>query len=321
MSVEVNIPRLDLHDYTQGNAEQRKQFSDAIGKAFNDTGFVTIANHGMTKELMDELYLEVKHFFTLKEAEKLNYEVVGLAGQRGYTSKGREKAKDSKTPDLKEFWQCGQVVTDGDAIKSEYPDNLMVEELPGFNKITREVYQRLETAGKHLLRAIAVYLNLPENYFDDKVHNGNSILRAIHYFPIDNPDSLPDDAVRAGAHEDINLITLLIGASADGLEVLTRDGSWFAVKANADDIVVNVGDMLQRLTNNKLKSTTHRVVNPPRELMKNSRYSVPFFLHPKSTMDLAALDSCIDQQHPKAYTDITAGDYLDERLKEIGLKM
>lgn len=320
MSAEVNIPRLDLHDYTKGSAEQRKQFSDAIGKAFNDTGFVTIANHGMTRELMDELYAEVKRFFSLSEEEKLKYEVPGLAGQRGYTSKGREKAKDSKTPDLKEFWQSGQVVEDGDAIKSEYPDNVMVEELPGFNKITREVYQRLEEAGKHLLRAIAVYLNLPENYFDDKVHNGNSILRAIHYFPIENPDSLPADAVRAGAHEDINLITLLIGASADGLEVLTRDGKWFAVKANAEDIVVNVGDMLQRLTNNKLKSTTHRVVNPPRELMKTSRYSVPFFLHPKSTMDLTSLDSCIDAQHPKAYTDITAGEYLDERLREIGLK-
>jgi isopenicillin N synthase-like dioxygenase len=321
MSSEVNIPRLDLHDYTKGSAEQKKQFSDAIGKAFNDTGFVTIANHGMTRELMDELYAEVKRFFSLTEEQKLKYEIAGLAGQRGYTSKGREKAKDSNTPDLKEFWQSGQVVRDGDAIKSEYPDNVMVEELPGFNAITREVYQRLEEAGKHLLHAIAVYLNLPENYFDDKVHNGNSILRAIHYFPIVNPDSIPADAVRAGAHEDINLITLLIGASADGLEVLTRDGNWFAVKANAEDIVVNVGDMLQRLTNNKLKSTTHRVVNPPRELMKNSRYSVPFFLHPKSTMDLTALDSCIDAEHPKAYTDIAAGAYLDERLREIGLKM
>ncbi len=171
------------------------------------------------------------------------------------------------------------------------------------------------------MHAISIYLNLPENYFDDKVHNGNSILRAIHYFPIVDPDSLPDDAVRAGAHEDINLITLLIGASADGLEVLTREGKWYAVKPNAEDIVVNVGDMLQRLTNNKLKSTTHRVVNPPRELMKHSRFSVPFFLHPKGEMDLTTLDSCIDEKHPKFYTNITAGEYLDERLREIGLKM
>lgn len=320
MYKEVNIPRLDLNDYIKGSPEQRKRFSDDIGKAFNDTGFVTIANHGMTQELIDELYSEVKKFFSLPEDQKLKYEKTELAGQRGYTSKGREKAKDSKTPDLKEFWQSGQVVSDGDPIKSEYPDNIMVDELPGFNKVTREVYQRLEYAGKYLLRAIAVYLNLPENYFDDKVHNGNSILRAIHYFPIEDPENLPEDAVRAGAHEDINLITLLIGASADGLEVLTREGSWYPVKAHVEDIVVNVGDMLQRLTNNKLKSTTHRVVNPPLELMKTSRFSVPFFLHPKGNMDLTCLDSCIDVNHPKAYSDMTAGEYLDERLREIGLK-
>ena len=320
MTAEVNIPRLDLNDYINGTPEQKKKFSDDIGRAYNETGFVTIANHGMTKELMDELYAEVKKFFFLPEEEKLKYEKPELAGQRGYTSKGKEKAKDSKTPDLKEFWQSGQVVSDGDPVKTEYPDNVMVNELPRFNEVTREVYKRLEEAGKHLLRAISVYLNLPENYFDDKVHNGNSILRAIHYFPIEDPDALPEDAVRAGAHEDINLITLLIGASADGLEVLTRDNQWYPVKANAEDIVVNVGDMLQRLTNNKLKSTTHRVVNPPREMMRSSRFSVPFFLHPKSEMDLTCLDSCINAEHPKAYEDITAGEYLDERLREIGLK-
>lgn len=320
MEAEVNIPRLDLNDYVKGSPEQKKKFSEDIGKAYNETGFVTIANHGMTPELMEELYVEVKRFFMLPDEEKLKYEKPELAGQRGYTSKGKEKAKDSKTPDLKEFWQSGQVVTDGDPVKNEYPDNVMVEELPRFNEVTREVYKRLEEAGKHLLRAIAVYLELPENYFDDKVHNGNSILRAIHYFPIDDPDALPSDAVRAGAHEDINLITLLIGASADGLEVLTRDNRWFPVKANAEDIVVNVGDMLQRLTNNRLKSTTHRVVNPPRAMMRSSRFSVPFFLHPKSHMDLTCLDSCIDDSNPKAYEDITAGEYLDERLREIGLK-
>lgn len=320
MSAEVNIPRLDLDDYIKGTPEQKKRFSDDIGRAFNETGFVTIENHGLDKDLIEKLYIEVKAFFGMAEEQKLNYEIAELAGQRGYTSKGREKAKNSKAPDLKEFWQSGQLVSDGDPVKEEYPDNIQVEELPGFNEVTREVYQRLEYAGKHLLHAIAVYLNLPESYFDDKVHNGNSILRAIHYFPIEEPDRLPADAVRAGAHEDINLITLLIGASADGLEVLTRDNRWFPVKAHAEDIVVNVGDMLQRLTNNKLKSTTHRVVNPPLELMKTSRYSVPFFLHPKANMDLTALDSCIDAAHPKAFTDITAGVYLDERLREIGLK-
>jgi isopenicillin N synthase-like dioxygenase len=321
MSSTINIPRLDLALYLAGTAEEKKNFSDDIGKAFNDTGFVTITNHGLSKELIQQLYVEVQNFFALPEETKLKYEKLELAGQRGYTSKGREKAKDSKTPDLKEFWQTGQYVEDGDVIKDQYPDNLFVEEAPGFSNVTKEVYQKLEQAGKHLLNAIAVYLGLPENYFEQKVHNGNSILRAIHYFPIENPDALPADAVRAGAHEDINLITLLIGASADGLEVLTRDGEWFPIKAHGEDIVVNVGDMLQRLTNNKLKSTTHRVVNPPRELMKNSRYSVPFFLHPKFQMDLTCLDECIDEENPVAYEPITAGEYLDERLREIGLKM
>jgi len=316
----VNIPRLDLNDYINGNEAQRKSFSDGIGKAFNETGFVTIANHGMSKELMAELYVEVKKLFDLQEDIKKKYEIVELAGQRGYTSKGREKAKDSTTPDLKEFWQVGQFVEEEEMSKEEYPDNILVDELPRFNEITKEVYKKLEFAGTHILRAIAVYLGLDENYFDAKIKNGNSILRGIHYFPITDPDSLAPDAVRAGAHEDINLITLLIGASADGLEVLTREGDWYPIKAQVDDIVVNVGDMLQRLTNNKLKSTTHRVVNPPRELMGTSRYSVPFFLHPRSEMSLACLESCIDDQHPKAYDDYTAGQYLDERLREIGLK-
>lgn len=316
----VNIPRLDLNDYLIGTPDQKKKFSNDIGSAFNETGFVTITNHGLDKDLIIKLYQEVQNFFSLPEALKLKYEKVDLAGQRGYTSKGREKAKDSITPDLKEFWQTGQYVEDGDSIKEEYPDNVLIEEYPEFNQVTKETYQKLEVAGKHILNAISVYLGLPKNYFEDKVHNGNSILRGIHYFPIDNPDALPPDAVRAGAHEDINLITLLIGASADGLEVLTREGEWFAIKAQGEDIVVNVGDMLQRLTNNKLRSTTHRVVNPPKEMMKSSRYSVPFFLHPKSDMDLTCLDLCIDAEHPKAYDDITAGKYLDERLREIGLK-
>lgn len=316
----INIPRLDLNLYTEGDSGQRKQFSDDIGKAFNETGFVTITNHGLDKQLIDKLYENVKALFALPDDIKSKYEDPDLAGQRGYTGKQKETAKGFTAPDLKEFWQIGQTVTDDPQLKAEYPDNLIVDELPAFNETTLQVYKKLEWIGQHLLKAIAVYLNLPENYFDDKVHNGNSILRTLHYFPITDPDALPDDAVRAGAHEDINLITLLIGASADGLEVLTRDNEWFPVKAHGEDLVVNVGDMLQRLTNNELKSTTHRVVNPPRELMKNSRYSVPFFLHPKASMDLACLPQCIDKEHPKQYDDITAGEYLDERLREIGLK-
>jgi len=316
----VNIPRLDLNEYINGDVHRRKQFSDAIGHAFNETGFVTITNHGLDKALIDQLYADVKELFALPDPVKAKYEIPGLAGQRGYTGKQKETAKGFSAPDLKEFWQIGQTVTDGDPVNNEYPKNIKVDEVPDFNATTLEVYKKLEGAGIYLLRAIAVYLNLPENYFDSQVHNGNSILRTLHYFPITDPGALPDDAVRAGAHEDINLITLLIGASADGLELLTREHQWFPVKAYGEDLVVNVGDMLQRLTNNKLKSTTHRVVNPPVELMKFSRFSVPFFLHPKAGMDLSCLPSCIDASHPKQYDDITAGEYLDERLREIGLK-
>lgn len=318
---QINIPRLDLLQYTSGTAEQRKQFSDEIGKAFNETGFVTIANHGLSPELIEKLYAQVQAFFALPATVKDAYEFPEYAGQRGYTSPGKETAKGAQTPDLKEFWQRGQTIRDEEYSKEDFPDNPDVVELPAFDHVTGEVYRRLEDAGRELLKAIAVYLNIEENYFEKHVFNGNSILRAIHYFPIENPDAIPADAVRAGAHEDINLITLLIGASADGLEVLTKDGEWFPIKARGEDIVVNVGDMLQRLTNNKLKSTTHRVVNPPRELMKNSRFSVPFFLHPKPDMSLASLAGCITELYPKAYADYTAGQYLDERLREIGLKM
>lgn len=316
-----NIPRLDLLEYTHGDDIERQKFVSDIGKAFHEIGFVTVTNHGLDSQLINSLYETVQSFFALPQVVKDKYEIPELAGQRGYTSKNREKAKDANTPDLKEFWQRGQTIVGKNYSKEEFPDNIVVEEVAGFEETTAEIYRKLETAGRHLLRAIATFLQLKEDYFEEYVVNGNSILRAIHYFPIENPRSIAPDAVRAGAHEDINLITLLVGASADGLEVLTKTGHWLPIKARGEDIVVNVGDMLQRLTNNKLKSTTHRVVNPPAELMKTSRFSVPFFLHPKASMSLASLPSCVNEQHPKLYEDYTAGQYLEERLREIGLKM
>ena len=189
--------------------------------------------------------------------------------------------------------------------------------MPEFNQIGTEVYQRLEKTGRDMLRAISLYLGLDENYFDAKIHNGNSILRPIHYPPI---TSEPKGAVRSAKHEDINLITLLMGASADGLQVLNKSGEWIGVTALPEQIVVNVGDMLQRLTNNKLKSTTHRVVNPPKEKWETPRYSIPFFLHPRSEVSLTCLESCISNTNPKQYSDMTAGEYLQERIKELGLK-
>jgi len=314
---EMGIPSVDLADFIHGTAEQKNNFVEALGKAYEDIGFVAVKNHLTDQATTEKLYHEVKAFFDLPEDIKKKYEIAGLAGQRGYTSFGKEHAKDSNAGDLKEFWHFGQYVTDGDPIQKEYPENVIVSELPAFNEIGKKAYQDLENTGRFMLRAIALYLGLDETYFDSKIHNGNSILRPIHYPPITTE---PKSAVRAGQHEDINLITLLIGASAEGLEVLNKKNEWVAVTALPDHIVVNVGDMLQRHTNNKLKSTTHRVVNPPREKWNSPRYSIPFFLHPRSDMRLDCLQSCIPAGTEPLWAPITAGEFLDERLAEIGLK-
>lgn len=314
------IPSLDLADFTSNDPQKKKAFVDALGEAYNSIGFVAIKNHGLTSDQTTHLYDTIQRFFSLSDEVKVKYEIPELAGQRGYIGKGKEHAKGRTTGDLKEFYHVGQHVTDNDPIKAQYPDNIWPEELPDLEGIGLKVYQTLESAGVTLLKAIALYLKLEENYFDNKVHNGNSILRPIHYFPIENPDQVPADAVRAAEHGDINLITLLMGASADGLQVLRKDGKWISITALPNQVVVNVGDMLSRLTNNKLKSTIHRVVNPPRELMKTSRYSVPFFMHPRAEMDLTCLENCIDEDHPRLYESITAGDFLNQRLAEIGLK-
>lgn len=311
------IPVVDLADFTQGNEQQKKDFVQKLGKAYEEVGFVAVKNHGISDDLIEALYTNVQQFFSLPSATKKSYEIPELAGQRGYTSFGKEHAKGSEAPDLKEFFQFGQMVPADQALKEEYPDNVQVKEVADFNPTLEKAYRAFEKSGKELLQAIAIYLGLDEHYFDDFVNEGNSIIRAIHYPPITVE---PKSAIRAEQHEDINLITLLIGASAGGLEILTKQNEWVPVTSLPQQIVVNVGDMLQRLTNNKLKSTTHRVVNPPRELWHTSRFSIPFFLHPKSAMSLAALESCVDEKHPKAYPDATAGEYLDERLREIGLK-
>ena len=311
------IPVVDLTDFLSGDPKTKSDFVQQLGKAYEEVGFVAVKNHGIPDTLIADLYKYVQQFFSMPQEQKRKYEKAELAGQRGYTSFGKEHAKGSDAPDLKEFFQFGQTVNDNDPVKSEYPPNVAVAEIPAFTPVFFKAYRAFEKSGKALLQAIAVYLKLDEHYFDDYIHNGNSILRAIHYPPITQE---PKSAIRAEQHEDINLITLLVGASADGLEILTKQNEWVPVTSLPDQIVVNVGDMLQRFTNNKLKSTTHRVVNPPREKWHTSRFSIPFFLHPKGSMSLASLPSCIDANHPKAYPDATAGEYLDERLREIGLK-
>ena len=315
-----HIPTVDLNEYRNGSPDQKKAFVKELGDSFSGIGFAIVDNHGVPQETIDKAYEAFKEFFDLPDSIKSKYEIEGLASQRGYTSKGKEHAKHSKVGDLKEFYHIGQTVEGDEALKKSYPENIFVEEVPGIEEHGLAIFKALENSGKYLLQAIAEYLNLPVDYFDEKLKNGNSILRPIHYFPIEQPELLPPGAVRAAEHEDISMITLLIGASAEGLQVKNTEGEWIAASPKPHQIVVNVGDMLQRLTNNRLKSTTHRVVNPPVEKMKEPRYSVPFFLHPRQDMDLTCLESCIDEDHPKIYSDMTAGEYLNERLREIGLK-
>lgn len=312
----TRIPSVNLQDFISEDPNKKQQFIDAIGKAYEEIGFVALKGHFLDDQLVDNLYAEVKNFFDLPVETKRAYEIEGIGGQRGYVSFGKESAKGKKEGDLKEFWHFGQYVEDDPKRAEEYPENVEVTELEHFNEVGKKTYKMLEKTAKYVLRALALHLDLEETYFDEYIHYGNSILRPIHYPPIKEE---PDNAVRAAAHGDINLITLLMGAQGRGLQVQNHKGEWIDAIAEPDELMINVGDMLSRLTNNKLKSTIHRVVNPPRELWGTSRYSIPFFMHPISEMKLDVLESCIDEQHPKQFEDITAGEYLTERLIELGL--
>jgi isopenicillin N synthase-like dioxygenase len=310
------IPSVNLKDFLSDDSYRKQKFVAAIGKAYEDIGFVALNGHFLDDQLVNDLYKEIKNFFDLPLETKQKYEIPGIGGQRGYVSFGKESAKGKKEGDLKEFWHFGQYVENDAVLKTEYPDNVMVEELPEFNKTGKEAYKMLEKTAKYVLRALALHLNLEENYFDEYIHNGNSILRPIHYPPITEE---PKEAVRAAAHGDINLITLLMGAQGKGLQVQNHKGEWLDAIAQPDELMINVGDMLSRHTNNKLKSTIHRVVNPAKEFWGTSRYSIPFFMHPISDMKLDVLEGCVDEKHPKLFDDITAGEFLNERLVELGL--
>ena len=311
------IPSVDLKNFLSNDPTRKQKFINEIGKAYEDIGFVALKGHFLDDELVDNLYEEIKNFFSLPIATKHSYEIEGIGGQRGYVSFGKESAKGKKEGDLKEFWHFGQYVEDDDERRKEYPENVDVKELPKFNAIGKKTYAKLEETAKYVLRALALYVGLEETYFDNYIHNGNSILRPIHYPPIVQE---PKNAVRAAAHGDINLITLLMGAQGRGLQVQNHEGEWIDAIAEPDELMINVGDMLSRHTNNRLKSTIHRVINPPRELWGTSRYSIPFFMHPISEMKLDVLESCIDENNPKQFDDITAGEFLNERLIELGLK-
>ena len=310
------IPSLDLRDFLSEDPHRKAEFIQLIGKAFQEIGFCAVKGHLLSDDLVERLYKQIKLFFDLPDEVKTKYEFPEYSGQRGYVSFGKESAKGSNHGDLKEYWHFGQYIEEGEKANYNYFPNINVDELPEFNKVGKEVYTSLENTAKHILRALALYLNIEENYFDQYIKNGNSILRPIHYPPILDD---PKEAVRASAHGDINLITLLMGAHGKGLQVQHSNGEWIDAMAAKDELMINIGDMLSRHTNNLLKSTVHRVVNHDRELLKKSRYSIPFFMHPVSEMKLNVLESCINEDNPKSFDDITAGDFLNERLVELGL--
>ena len=312
----AGIPTLNLRNFTHGTPEERQCFVDDLGAAYREIGFAAISGHGVDPDLIEGMYKEAQEFFALPTEVKVKHEHPEHNRQRGYVSFGTEHAKDSKSADLKEFWQVGQTQIPAGADLKDYPPNAEVEECPGLAGKSDALYQGLENVGREMLKAIALHLGLEETYFEQFVPGGSSILRLIHYPPI---TSEPDSSVRSGQHEDINLITLLVGASAAGLEVMDKEGEWTGVTALPEHLVVNVGDMLQRLTNHELKSTTHRVVNPPREMWSQPRFSMPFFCHPIPTMSLAALPQCVKAGESPRDEPITAGQYLEQRLREIGL--
>ena len=310
------IPQVNLNDYLTGDPDSKKKFINDLGKGFSEIGFIALKGHLLNDTVKESLYDEVKNFFNLSNEIKSKYIISGLASQRGFTPFGKEHAKGRKVGDLKEFWHFGQYVKNEPELENKYPKNVMVDELEEFNSVGQKTYELLEETGRHVLGAIACYLNLDETYFDKHIFNGNSILRAIHYPPITQE---PNKAERAAAHGDINLITLLMGAQGKGLQVLSNNGEWVDAIAEDDEIIVNIGDMLSRHTNNKLKSTIHRVVNPPKDLWNSSRYSIPFFLHPRLEMPLDCIESCVDENNPKGFENTTAGDFLYQRLVDLGL--
>lgn len=307
------IPTLDIRRFES----DRDAFVAELGAAYREWGFAGIRHHDIPQSLIDGAYDAFQRFFALPEDVKKKYHVPGGGGARGYTPFGVETAKDSKHFDLKEFWHVGRELPADSHYRQVMPDNQWPEEVPEFKHYALALYGALDDLGSRVLSALALHIGLPENYFADKTDHGNSILRPIHYPPI-TADDIPN--VRAGAHEDINLITLLVGASAEGLEVLSRKGDWVPFTADADTIVVNIGDMLQRLTNHVYPSTTHRVVNPPGDKARQPRYSTPFFLHPNPDFLIDVLPSCITPDNPNRYPEpITAQGYLEQRLREIKL--
>lgn len=309
---ESVIPPISLADYDR----DFDGFARAMGDSYARYGFAVIADHGLPVDTIDGCLARFREFFAWPAERKMAYHLPGTGGARGYTPFGVETAKDAKHFDLKEFWHVGRELPPGHRYRQYMPDNLWVAGIAGFRDYTWATYEALDALGRRLLRAIARFLGLPVDYFDAKVALGNSVLRILHYPPVAGPT----DGVRSGAHEDINVITLLLGAEEAGLQVRDRDGRWLPINPPPGCIVVNVGDMLQRLTNHRLPSTSHRVVNPSPERARFPRYSLPFFLHFEPEFLIETLPGCVSTERPDLYpTPITADGYLQQRLREIRL--
>ena len=307
-----SLPILSLKDDAQ-------PFADAIGASFRDFGFAIVCDHGIDEALIGEGWRLAKAFFALPEAEKRSYFINGLAGARGYTPFRTEIAKGASVHDLKEFWHVGRSLPDGSPLAASMPANVWPQQPAGFAETFTALFDAFDRTGATILARVAMHLGLADNWFDAVIEDGNSVMRLLHYPPQTGPDAA--GAIRAAAHEDINLITLLLGAEEAGLELLDKSGEWFGFSPPPGAMVINIGDMLQRLTNNELPSTTHRVRNPDQSRTGYSRYSMPFFLNPRSDFLIQSLPQCVSAENPaRSPVQITANEYLEERLREIGLR-
>lgn len=307
------VPELSLKDYTHGSDTVKLQFVDKLFEGLKEYGFVILKDHPIQVDLLRKAYALSEQLFALPDPVKESYISKAGGGQRGYTPFGKEHAKNSSLPDLKEFWHVGRDLGEAHKLKKFFPDNIWPDALPEFEPIFKKMFQALDDTGRIMLQALTIPLEVDREYFQRMTETGSSVLRMLHYPPI--PTGVTPGAVRAAAHEDINLITLLVSASSSGLELLTRDGEWLPVEASPDSIIVDSGDMLARITNEVIPATTHRVVNPKGPNV--SRYSMPFFLHPNPDAMLSCIPSC--RGDGEKYPPILANDFLMERLKEIGL--
>ena len=307
------VPTLSLSAYTEGSADEKQLFIEQLLHGFKEYGFIILKDHPIKTELLHSAYALSEEMFNLPLVRKMDLQSASGGGQRGYTAFGTEHAKDQSVPDLKEFWHVGRELSTGHEYFEQYPQNIWPSELPEFKTTFLKMYEALDYVGDIILEAFTGPLELDKDYFRKMTKDGNSILRLLHYPPI--PEDADPKSVRAAAHEDINLITILVSASASGLELLDRDGNWLAIEAEPDSLIVDSGDMLSRITNDVIPATTHRVVNPEGE--NKSRFSMPYFIHPNPKAMLTCLDSCRGEK--AKYPDILAQDFLMQRLKEIGL--